>query len=161
MWTLLLNSLFLTALLTGCHSDDQSRVQLGGTTLIGKLLQPSNLEFFGGYCSRISTQCVPYHSLAGIPFAEPPVDGLRFSPPKPKYSLSPLQSFDARYYGSPCLQPVSPPNISSVWEPIPLSHSNGFPICQRTVSRLTYSGLPMLTLTRLCPSWSGFMGADS
>ena len=52
----------------------------------------------------------PSHlSLSGIPFAEPPVGSLRLSLPRPKYSLSPLQSFDARNYGRPCLQPrVSP-----------------------------------------------------
>jgi len=163
MWTFLLKSLFVTALLTGCHGYGQPRVQLRGTTLVGKFLQPSKMEFFGGYyCSLILTRQAPYHSLSGIPFAEPPVDGLRFSPPQPKYSLSPpLQSFDARSFGSPCLQPVSPPNFSSVREPILLTHSNGFPICQRTVSLLTYSGLPVLTLTRLCLSWSGFTEADS
>lgn len=49
----LLNSLFLTALLAGCHGGSQPNVQLGGTTLIGKLLQASNVEFFGGFCSLI------------------------------------------------------------------------------------------------------------
>jgi hypothetical protein len=34
-------------------------------------------------------------------------------------------------------------------------------ICQRTVSRLMCLGLPVLTLIPLCPSWSGFMEADS
>ena len=65
-------------------------LQLGDTVLIGKQIQSSNVDFFGG-----------------IPFAEPPLADLRFSPPRPKYSLSPLKSFDARNYSLPCLQPVS------------------------------------------------------
>jgi len=106
MWTLLLNSFFFPALLAECHSVRHPRVQLGDTTLIGKRLQPSNLEFFGGYSSPISIGSLPHSTLPGIPFAEPPVDALRFSPPRPKYSLSPLQSFDARDFGHACLQPV-------------------------------------------------------
>ena len=52
MLTLLLISLFLATFLTGCHSQTGGEpcVQLGNTTLIGKALQPSNLEFFGGHC---------------------------------------------------------------------------------------------------------------
>jgi hypothetical protein len=34
-------------------------------------------------------------------------------------------------------------------------------ICQRTVSRLMYSGLPALALARLCLSWSGFREVGS
>ena len=68
----------------------QPRLRLGDTVLIGKYIQSYNVDFFGG-----------------IPFAEPPLADLRLSPPRPKYSLSPLQSFDARNYGLPCLQPVS------------------------------------------------------
>jgi len=51
MLTLILNSLFLATFLTRCHSQSggEPRVQLGNTTLIGKTLQPSDLEFFGGY----------------------------------------------------------------------------------------------------------------
>ena len=49
MWTRLLTSLFLAALVTGIPGGgDPPRMQLGGTTLIGKRLRPSNLEFFGG-----------------------------------------------------------------------------------------------------------------
>ena len=55
------------------------RLQLGDTVLIGNKSQSYNVDFFGG-----------------IPFAEPPLGDLRLSPPRPKYSLSPLQSFDAR-----------------------------------------------------------------
>ena len=112
MWSLLLGSLFLTAFLTGFrHRGGKPRVQLGDTTLIGKRLRPSNLDFFGGLCllcllygAISSSGLIPRFS--GIPFAEPPIDGLRFAPPQPKHSLSPLRSFDARNYGLPCLQPV-------------------------------------------------------
>ncbi|KAH9966086.1 esterase 1 [Russula dissimulans] len=68
----------------------QTRVQLGGTTIIGKGIS-SNVDFFGG-----------------IPFAEPPVGNLRLFPPQPKYSLDPLQLFDARHYGLGCFQAFSP-----------------------------------------------------
>jgi len=59
--------------------------------------------------------------LPGIPFAEPPIGDGRFSPPKPKYSLSPLQSFDARDFGLPCLQPVCSSCHFSVWKLILVS----------------------------------------
>jgi Carboxylesterase family len=153
MWTLLLSSFFLTAFLAECHPVDYPCVQIGDTTLTGKRLQPSNLEFFGGYYSPISNGSLPYLTpFPGIPFAEPPVDGLRFSPPRPKYSLSPLQSFDARDFGHTCLQPVSrhsPLLCLGTHSFIP--HSYCSRICQRTVSRLTYLGLPVLTLAPLCP----------
>lgn len=49
MWTLLVSSFFLTAFLTGFrYRGGKPLVQLGDTTLIGKRLRPSNLEFFGG-----------------------------------------------------------------------------------------------------------------
>ncbi|KAI0284358.1 Alpha/Beta hydrolase protein [Russula aff. rugulosa BPL654] len=75
--------------------DGQPRLNLRGTTLTGKRLQPSNLDFFGG-----------------IPFAEPPVAKYRLSPPRPKHSLSPLRSFDARNYGPQCLQRGSDADMS-------------------------------------------------
>ena len=75
---------------TPSPDPDQASLQLGDTVLIGKHFQSSNVDFFGG-----------------IPYAEPPLGDLRLSPPLPKYSLSPLQSFDARSYGHRCLQPVS------------------------------------------------------
>jgi carboxylesterase type B len=45
-------------------------------------------------------------SISGIPYAEPPVAEYRLSPPRPKHSLSPLRSFNARNYGPQCLQRV-------------------------------------------------------
>ena len=120
MWALL-NSLFLTALLVEGHPVSEPRVQLGDTTLIGKCLKPSNVDFFGGSTPSRCVTIIPHLSLSGIPYIEPPLDDLRFSPPKPKYSLSPLQSFDARNYGHPCLQPVIPPRSFFVWDLILLS----------------------------------------
>src|SRR5579863_9443751 len=109
MWTLL-NLLLLTTLLTECHAVSQPSVQLGDTTLIGSSLQPANLEFFGGNCPHVLTRYLPHPSPTGIPYVEPPVGSLRFAPPQPKYSLSPLQSFDASNFGNPCLQPVNHPS---------------------------------------------------
>ena len=113
MWNLL-NLRLLTALLTASHAVSQPSVQLGDTTLVGSSLQPANLEFFGGDRSHILIR-YPSHtgtSLSGIPYVEPPVGSLRFAPPKPKYSLSPLKSFDASNFGNPCLQPVKHPSSS-------------------------------------------------
>ena len=101
------------------------------------------------------------HSLSGIPFAEPPVGELRFSHPKLKYSLFPLQSFDASNYGKQCLQPVIPSRFSLSLGTHSLSHRNRVRICRRIVSPLTYSDLLVLKSIRLCPSWFGFLGAAS
>jgi hypothetical protein len=90
--------------------DGRPRLQLGGTVLIGRHLQHSNLDFFGGTNTNFFIIArSPHFSVSGIPFAEPPVGHYRFSPPRPKHSLSPLRSFDAGSYGLPCLQPVGPP----------------------------------------------------
>ena len=102
--------LYFSALLFG-HSP---RVQLRGTSIIGKHFQELNQDFFGGtsfhhfalvYYPLIL--CLIYDSLSGIPFADPPVASLRFAPPQLKRSLTPLRSFDARSYGPSCLQPES------------------------------------------------------
>ncbi|KAH9977929.1 Alpha/Beta hydrolase protein [Lactifluus volemus] len=82
------------ALVVSLHGRSP-KVQLRGTTIIGKRLRSSNLDFFGG-----------------IPFSEPPVASLRFSSPRPKFSLAPLQSFTAHNYGLQCLQPYSNADMS-------------------------------------------------
>jgi hypothetical protein len=112
MWALILNSLYFVASLAGLHGS-QPCVRLGGTTFIGKRLETPNLEFFGGpvILSHYPRSSILLSSLSGIPFAEPPIDGLRFSPPKLKHFSTPLRSFDASKYGKSCIQPVS--NLSS------------------------------------------------
>ncbi|KAJ6483953.1 extracellular triacylglycerol lipase precursor [Mycena sanguinolenta] len=63
-------------------------VQLGQTTLIGREIEIASVqqEFFGN-----------------IPYADPPLAGLRFRAPVPKSSLAP-GSFNATEYGPACLQ---------------------------------------------------------
>ena len=61
MWKLL-SPLLLTAWLAECHPVGPPRVQLGATTLIGKDLQPSKLEFFGGYSSLMLIRLPPHPS---------------------------------------------------------------------------------------------------
>jgi hypothetical protein len=94
--------------------DDRPHLRLGSTVLVGKYLQASNLDFFGGYNCLIIARSPPHFSILGIPFAEPPVGRYRLAPPHPKYSLSPLQLFDASNYGLPCLQPVGHPPLSTL-----------------------------------------------
>jgi hypothetical protein len=43
--------------------DGRPRLQLGGTALVGKYLQASNLDFFGGYNFLIITRCPPHFSI--------------------------------------------------------------------------------------------------
>ena len=104
--------------------DGQPRLRLGSTVLIGKHLQASNLDFFGGYTFLAIDQSLPHIFVSGIPFAEPPVGLLRLSPPLPKYSLSPLQSFNASSYGLPCLQPVGHLPLSTLQVADPLQFSD-------------------------------------
>ncbi|TFK25304.1 triacylglycerol lipase 3 [Coprinopsis marcescibilis] len=73
-------------------------IKLHGTTLIGRDVTTSNVEFFGG-----------------IPFAEPPVGRLRFRPPVLKTRLD-TPTFDASEYGDWCLQPPLTPGIKDVSE---------------------------------------------
>jgi Carboxylesterase family len=98
-------SIWAAAALRSRH-DGQPRLNLRGTTLTGKRLQSSNLDFFGGNSFFITIRLLLNPSISGIPFAEPPVAEYRLSPPRPKYSLSPLRSFNASNYGPECLQRV-------------------------------------------------------
>ncbi|TFK25305.1 triacylglycerol lipase 3 [Coprinopsis marcescibilis] len=65
-------------------------VRLGGTTIIGRDITESNVDFFGG-----------------IPFAEPPVGKSRFKSPVLKTNLK-GQTFNATEYGFSCIQPLIP-----------------------------------------------------
>ena len=96
MWTALLSSFFLTALLADCHSVSHPRVQLGDTTLKGKRLQPSNLEFFGGYHPPISTGSLPHSPIQGFLLPSPQSAASVFrlqslNIPFPPYSHSTLE----------------------------------------------------------------------
>jgi hypothetical protein len=86
--------------------DGQPRLNFRDTIITGKRLQPSNLDFFGGHYFIIIIRLFLNRSISGIPYAEPPVKEYRLSPPRPKHSLSPLRSFNARNYGPQCLQRV-------------------------------------------------------
>ena len=93
--------------------DGYPRLQLGDTVLMGKHLQHSNLDFFGGYNFIIISRSRSHLSISGIPFAEPPVGPHRLSRPRAKLSLSPLRSFNATSYGLRCLHPVGHPPLST------------------------------------------------
>jgi|SRR5882672_510196 len=101
---------------------------------------------------------LPHGLLSGIPFAESPVG--RFSPPQAKYSLDPLQSFDASNYGPPCIGTVCSSHISPLFGRKTFLRSFQVMMYRRIVLPSTYSGLPRLVHTPLCLSWSGFMGVD-
>ncbi|KAF4602971.1 hypothetical protein EYR38_003375 [Pleurotus pulmonarius] len=87
MWTPLL-ALPLVSWLAG------PQIQLGNTTLYGRSLTDSGLEFYGG-----------------IPYAEPPLGDLRLRPPVPKALDVP--SFDASDFGLMCYQRDLPAEVMS------------------------------------------------
>ncbi|KAI0322476.1 Carboxylesterase [Amylostereum chailletii] len=77
-------------------SDIDAQVQLGTTVISGANNPARAQQFFGG-----------------IPYAEPPVGDLRFSPPKLKLSLDPASTFNALNFGPSCLQPLTPEDTIS------------------------------------------------
>ncbi|SRR6266436_4506859 len=139
--------------------DGQPRLNVGSTIISGKRLKPSNLDFFGGRYFLLVAPSLSNPSFSGIPFAEPPVAENRFSPPRPKLSLSPLRSFNARRYGPQCLQPVGCLPFSAPG--VPTRRRDRTRLRQRTALRSTYSDRQALTKTPLCPLWLGFMEAGS
>jgi acetylcholinesterase len=80
---------------------DAPQVVIGSTKVFGVRNIGSDQDFF-----------------AGIPFAEPPVGELRFSPPVPKEALS-NDTFNATEYGPVCLQDTA--WLGGLLMPYPLS----------------------------------------
>jgi len=141
--------------------DGQPRLNLRGTIITGKRLQPSNLDFFGGHSFSLLYDCfsILNPSISGIPFAEPPVAEYRLSPPRPKQSLSSLRSFNARNYGPQCLQQVG--HLPFFTLSAPTRYRDRMRICQRTALLSTYSDRQALIKIPLCLLWFGFMEAGS
>ena len=157
MWTLL-RSLLLTAWLTECHPFGHPHVQLGDTTIIGKYLQPSKLEFFGGYGSLILIRLPPHpcHLQVSLLLSLQ----LTSSASLPRGLSIPSHPCDHLTLVITVRHAYSPPSLLYRGPQSPL-HRNCLQICQRTVSISMYSDLPVLILTHRCLSWSGFMGEDS
>ncbi|KAJ8463978.1 hypothetical protein ONZ45_g17398 [Pleurotus djamor] len=92
-------------------------IVLNGTTLIGRALPASNLEFFGS-----------------IPYAEPPLGDLRLARPVRKRSLN-VTTFDASNFGPVCFQRELPVDQVSedcltinVLRPVNVSQAAALPV---------------------------------
>ncbi|XP_070551025.1 fatty acyl-CoA hydrolase precursor, medium chain-like [Ptychodera flava] len=87
---------FVATLLV-CHAADDPIVELKSGKVAGRVVEFAHKD--------VEVQC-KVHVFQGIPFAEPPVGGLRFRAPEPK---SPWQGVrDAKELGNACMQPASP-----------------------------------------------------
>ena len=103
----ILASLLFSQLPQTLANETPPIVKFKGTEVVGtsyKYLGAVEQEFFGG----MFLHCLHEHShrsrpSKGIPYAEPPVNHLRFAPPVPKYTLD-TPTFDATQYGLPCPQ---------------------------------------------------------
>ena len=109
-------SLGLGSSLLSTHEPTVTNVQLstqvvlGNTTITGIAtdLGGIGIEFFGGKAYLFNllvawgTDLI-CDSIPGIPFAEPPLGALRFSPPVPVDSIN-SSTFDATHFGPPCAQ---------------------------------------------------------
>ena len=80
-------------------------VRVGDTTIIGTELPTFKQEFFGGKKVFFSFVSGFIQLFSGIPYAQPPLGPLRFSPPVPRFLLN-TSIFNALNYGAACPQTV-------------------------------------------------------
>jgi hypothetical protein len=149
------------ALVVSLHGRSP-KVQLRGTTIIGKRLRSSNLDFFGGH-SRISILPLDTHLTAHIQVSLFP--SLQF----PAF-VSPLLGQSSLLRPCNHSRPaITASNVCSLQVPLVSPHLSRRIIfysirmltCQKTVLLSTCSDLLVLTSTPVCPSWFGFTGVVS
>ncbi|KAJ7127858.1 Alpha/Beta hydrolase protein [Mycena epipterygia] len=107
-------------------------VQFGRTTLTGSV--SNNVEFYGG-----------------IPYAEPPVGGLRFKPTVLMHGLN-TATFNATQFGLGCLQPGSPSSEDcltiNIFRPAGVAATAHLPALQfipcRFSRRIMFQGTPVI-----------------